>query len=77
MLNKEKLEELYNEIELWIMNDENYYIEFKKIKYSVYKIRKLVRTIIDQHDFSEYKTSVMYRKKVTQQLHEEYKNEEI
>ena len=77
MINKQELEYLYDEIRLWIMNDENYYNEFKKVKYSTYKTNRLVRNIIQDHDFSEYKTSIMYVRKVSDILKEEYKNEEI
>ena len=75
MINQQELDYLYDEIDLWIQNDEDYYNEFNKIKYSSYRIYLLVRNIIRNHDFSEYKTSIMYVRKVVRKLKEEYKNE--
>jgi hypothetical protein len=75
MINQQELDYLYDEVELWIQNEEPYYIQFNKVKWSYWLVKSLVTKIINDHDFSEYKTTIMYIRKVTKRLIEEYKNE--
>ena len=72
-INKNELDDLYDEVDLWIQNEEPYYKEFERVKHNYLRIRNLVNRVIGENDFSQYKTSIMYRNSVAKRLREEYK----
>lgn len=77
--NDQDLTDTYQEVSLWLLNDENYYHQFKQLinkKYNYMPLSNLVKSVI-ANNLDSYKVNKKYIHLIVKELIAEYKGEDI
>lgn len=77
--NDQDLTDTYQEISLWLLNDENYYHQFKQLinkKYNYMPLSNLVKSVI-ANNLDSYKVNKKYIHLIVKELIAEYKGEDV
>ena len=77
--NDQDLTDTYQEVSLWLLNDENYYHQFKQLinkKYNYMPLSNLVKSVI-ANNLDSYKVNKKYIHLIVKELIAEYKGEDV